>query len=65
MFRFRSLLIALLIAATTACAASDAEDAAMDESGAALPGPRVALNPTASGQLPSAIIALSDHRGGR
>ena len=56
MFRFRSLLIALLIAATTACAASDAEDAAMDESGAALPGPRVALNPTASGQLPSAII---------
>lgn len=56
MFRFRSLPIVLLVAATTACAASDSEDTSMAESVPAPAGPRVALNPTASGELPSAII---------
>ena len=53
MFRFRSLPIAVLVAATTACAASDSEDTSMTDAPA---GPRVALAPTASGELPPAII---------
>jgi carboxymethylenebutenolidase len=56
MFRFRSLAIAILAAATTACAASDSEDTSPAESGAVAAGPRVALTPTATGDLPPAIV---------
>ena len=56
MFRFRSLAIAILAAATTACAASDSEDTSPAESGAGAAGPRVALAPTATGELPPAIV---------
>jgi len=56
MFRFRSLPIVVLIAVTAACAASDSEDASQSESAPAPAGPRVALAPTASGELPPAIV---------
>ncbi|MCH7531203.1 MAG: dienelactone hydrolase family protein [Gemmatimonadetes bacterium] len=56
MFRFRSLPLAVFVAATTACAASDSEDTSMTESAAVPSGPRVALAPTADGELPPAII---------
>ena len=56
MFRLRSLPMAVLIATTTACAASDSEDTSLAESAAAPSGPRVAFAPTASGELPPAIV---------
>ena len=55
MLRSRSLLVVLLGLAA-ACAASDSEDTPTIESAAAAPGPRVALAPTAAGELPPAII---------
>ncbi len=64
MFRFRSLPIAVLVAATTACAASDSEDTSTAESAAVASGPRVALAPTAAGELPPAIIGEGGGLGG-
>jgi len=56
MFRLRSLPIAVLVAAATACGVSDSEDTSPAESAVAMSGPRVELAPTASGKLPPAIV---------
>ena len=56
MFRLRSLPIAVLVTATTACGASDSEDTSPAESAVVMSGPRVALAPTAAGELPPAIV---------